>query len=102
MTSVLPPRYDDPEYEKAHKDTFTLPLQQKPVKTVLPPGVRSEDFTQAIKDFSAAVGEESVFVGEALSDYVDPYDLWPDIEGKRKVPSAAVWYDTNAVTIRRD
>jgi hypothetical protein len=91
MTSVLPQKYADPEYEKAHRDTFTLPLQQKPVHTVLPPGVRNEDFNQAIQELSAAIGEGSVFVGEALSDYVDPYDLWPDIEAKRKVPSAAVW-----------
>jgi hypothetical protein len=90
MTSVLPDKYADPEYEKAHRDTFTIP-SQTPIKAVLPPGVRDEDFAQAIREFGSVIGEGAVFVGEALSDYVDPYDLWPDIEGKRKVPSAAVW-----------
>jgi hypothetical protein len=90
MTSVLPDKYDDPEYEKAHRETFAPPLQN-PVKPVLPPGVRESDFSEAIQDFIAVVGEGSVFIGDALSDYVDPYDIWEADEQKRKMPSAAVW-----------
>lgn len=90
MTSTLPTKYADPEYEKAHRDTFTIPIRD-PIKPARPPGVRDEDFDQAIKEFAAVIGKGSVFVGDALTDYVDPYDLWPDVEGKRKVPSAAVW-----------
>lgn len=89
MTTVLPDKYSDPEYEKAHRQTFAP--QRNPVKPVLPPGVRESDFAQAIQEFIAVVGEGSVFVGEALTDYVDPYDIWEADEQKRKVPSAAVW-----------
>lgn len=90
MTSVLPDKYSDPEYERAHRATFAPP-QRNPLKPVLPPGVRDSDFSQAIQDFIGVVGERNVFIGEALSDYVDPYDIWEADEQKRKVPSAAVW-----------
>lgn len=90
MTSVLPDKYTNPEYEKAHRDTFSPPTKN-PVRKVLPPGVRESDFKQAIKELIAVVGEGGVFVGEALSDYIDPYDIWEADEEKRKMPSAAVW-----------
>jgi hypothetical protein len=90
MTSVLPNKYDDEEYEKAHRQTFSPP-QRNPIKPVLPPGVRESDFTQAIRDFVGVVGEGNVFIGDALSDYIDPYDIWEADEQKRKVPGAAVW-----------
>lgn len=89
MTSVLPDKYAIPEYEDAHRATFAPP-QRHPVRPVLPPGVRESDFAQVIKEFAAAVGEGSVFVGEALSDYVDPYDINEADAQKRKMPSAAV------------
>ncbi|KAH8901818.1 FAD-linked oxidase-like protein [Coniochaeta sp. PMI_546] len=89
MTSVLPDKYSDPEYERAHRATFAPP-QRNPLKPVLPPGVRDSDFSQAIQDFIGVVGERNVFIGEALSDYVDPYDIWEADEQKRKMPSAAV------------
>ncbi len=90
MTTVLPDKYPDPEYEKAHRDTFAAPTANK-ITPVLPPGVRKDDFAAAIKEFASVVGEAAVFVDEALSDYIDPYDIWEADKGKRKVPSAAVW-----------
>ncbi|KAL1848912.1 hypothetical protein VTK73DRAFT_9983 [Phialemonium thermophilum] len=89
MTSVLADKYADAEYEEAHRNTFKPPTAH-PVKPVLPPGVRAEDFDKALKEFQGAVGDGAVYVGAALSDYVDPYDLWESDEGKRKMPSAAV------------
>lgn len=89
MTSVLPDKYTIPEYERAHRATFAPP-QRNPVKPVLPPGVRESDFAQVVKEFTAVVGEGSVFVGEALSDYIDPYDIYEADAQKRKMPSAAV------------
>lgn len=91
MSSVLPDKYPDPEYEAAHRRTFAPPATC-PVTPVLPPGVREEDFRQAINEFKSAVGGGSVFINEALSDYIDPYDIYEDDVSKRKMPSAAVWY----------
>ncbi len=51
-----------------------------------------DEFDNAISEFVSIVGEDNVFVGEGLSDYVDPYDIWEADEQKRKTPSAAVWY----------
>jgi hypothetical protein len=90
MTTLLPDKYADPECETAHRSTFAPPTKC-PVKPVFPPGVREEDFASAIQDFISAVGDKAVFVNEALSDYIDPYDVWEADEGKRKMPSAAVW-----------
>ena len=89
MSTTLKGTYTDPEYEDAHVDTY----ERKPryaIKPVLPPGVREVDFTQAIQDFISVVGQDAVFVGEALSDYIDPYDIHEAEDNKRKVPSAAV------------
>ncbi|KAL2825821.1 hypothetical protein BDW59DRAFT_179796 [Aspergillus cavernicola] len=70
MTSSLPPKtYSDPEYEAAHRQTFAAPKAKIP--TVLPIVA-------------------SVFVGEALAHYVDPYDVYEDNESRRRVPRAAV------------
>jgi len=90
MSTTLKATYTDPEYEEAHVNTY----DQKPryaIKPVLPPGVREADFAQAIQDFISVVGQDAVFIGEALSDYIDPYDIHEAEDGKRKVPSAAVW-----------
>ena len=89
MSTAIPQTYPDPEYEAAHRTTFSP--TKNPVKNVLPPGVREEDFARALEEFSSVVGKGAVFVGEALSDYIDPYDVWEDNEEKRRVPSAAVW-----------
>ncbi|KAK0624777.1 hypothetical protein B0T17DRAFT_638641 [Bombardia bombarda] len=89
MSTTIPDTYPDPEYEAAHQATYER-APRHPIKPALPPGVRAEDFAQAIQDFIAAVGEKSVFVNEGLSDYIDPYDIHEADESKRKVPSAAV------------
>ncbi len=90
MSSILPDKYSDPEYEQAHRQTFSRPPSH-PIKRVLPPGVREDDFAHAIQEFISIVGKDSVFVEDGLSDYVDPYDIWEADETKRKIPSAAVW-----------
>ncbi|OJJ53623.1 hypothetical protein ASPSYDRAFT_162827 [Aspergillus sydowii CBS 593.65] len=89
MTSSLPSNtYLDPEYEAAHRQTFAGPKTKVP--TVLPPGATKATFETAIKELVSAVGVSSVFVGEALAHYVDPYDVYEDDELRRRVPSAAV------------
>ena len=91
MTSTLPTNtYPYSDYEDAHRKTYSAP-GQKPITAVLPPGVRKDDFTRAIAEFATVVGEKSLFVGDALRDYHDPYDIWEHDEKKRKAPSAAVW-----------
>lgn len=89
MTSVLPKKYADPEYEQAHQSLFVRPARHI-IKRVLPPGVREADFDQAVQEFVSAVGQANVIVDQGLSDYIDPYDIWEADEGKRKTPSAAV------------
>ncbi|KAL4939685.1 hypothetical protein BDV06DRAFT_198382 [Aspergillus oleicola] len=89
MTSTLAKNtYPNPTYESAHRATFAPP--KKDIPAVLPPGVTQVDFEQAIGELVTIVGVENVFVGEALVDYVDPYDVYEEDEGKRKVPSAGV------------
>ena len=88
-TTEFPLRYEDPEYQKAHRSIFGNTLQA-PLVQVLPPDISQEDFDAAIDEFVEAIGKESVFAGQALEEYVDPYELW-EVEGKRKVPSAALW-----------
>lgn len=89
MTSSPPSKtYADPDYEAAHRETFAAPKTKIP--DVLPIGVTKATFDAAIKDLVSAVGVASVFVGEALAHYVDPYDVYEDDESRRRVPSAAV------------
>ncbi|KAL4962454.1 FAD-binding oxidoreductase [Aspergillus stella-maris] len=91
MTSTPNPKTyfnHDLTYESAHRATFSPP--KKEIPAVLPPNLNQIDFEQAIGEFISAVGLENVFVGEALVDYVDPYDVYEHDEGRRKVPSAAV------------
>ncbi|KAK4208815.1 hypothetical protein QBC37DRAFT_352799 [Rhypophila decipiens] len=92
MSTTLPRTYPDPEYEQAHVDTYER-NPRFPIKPARPPGVREEDFLKAIDEFITVVGKDAVFIGEGLSDYIDPYDIHEaDNEqgGKRQVPSAAV------------
>lgn len=89
MSTTLKGTCVDAEYEDAHEGTY----ERKPryaIKPVFPLGVPEVDFTQAIQDFISIVGLDAVFIGEALSDYIDPYDIHEAEDGKRKVPSAAV------------
>ncbi len=83
------PRYADPVYQTAHDDAFSKPLFAK-IEAVLPPDVSSEDFAQAIKQITEALGKDAVFTGDDLKDYVDPYEI-PESGHGRNVPSAAVW-----------
>jgi hypothetical protein len=88
-TTIIPNTYPDPDYEAAHLATYER-KPRHPIKPALPPGVREADFAQAIQDFIAVVGKDSVFVDGGLTDYIDPYDVHEAEEGKRKVPGAAV------------
>jgi hypothetical protein len=90
MSTTVPPTYPDADYEAAHRATFER-APRHPIAQVLPPGVRKADFARALDEFVAAVGRDAVFVGDALADYIDPYDVHEADESRRRVPSAAVW-----------
>lgn len=85
-----PQRYLDPETQLQHRTLHGAITLLAPLERVLPPGLSEEEFGNAINKLIEALGEDGVFTGQALEDYVDPYDLW-EVEGKRKMPSAAVW-----------
>ena len=80
--------YIDPEYQSTHfnlfKDSITVPL-----KSVLPPGVGLDAFGKAVAKYKGVVGDAQVCLGDALTEYIDPYELH-EAEGTRKMPSAAV------------
>lgn len=90
MATTTPPiRYEDPEVQQAHSDLY-LNSPERPLYPVLPPGVSKEELDKAIHEFVSLLGKESVFAGDALYDYLDPYEI--DEAGvDRKIPSAAVW-----------
>ena len=83
------PRYSDTEYQECHDDIFSHPLKPD-IETVLPPGVSQEDFSKALEEFRAVVGEKGIYSGANLKEYVDPYDI-PESGHGYSVPSAAVW-----------
>lgn len=85
----MPIRYADPEYNSTHHKLFSKSLIN-PLEPVLPPGVSQADFDAAIVKFKAVLGTENVYVGKALAEYIDPYELQED-PSRRKVPSGAVW-----------
>jgi len=80
--------YIDPEYQSTHfnlfKDSITVPLN-----SVLPPGVSRDAFDKAVAKYKGVVGDAQVYSGDALTEYIDPYELH-EAEGTRKMPSAAV------------
>jgi hypothetical protein len=63
--------YLDKEYQSTHynlfKDSITVPL-----KSVLPPGVTREDFDKAVQGYKEVVGEDQVYQGDGLTEYIDP------------------------------
>ncbi len=85
----LPIRYTDPEYNSTHHKLFAKSLI-RPLDTVLPPGVTNADFDTAIGKLREVLGDENVYVGKALGEYIDPYELQEE-PSRRKVPSGAVW-----------
>lgn len=93
MSTTIPQTYPDPEYESAHTSTYER-RPRFPIQPALPPGVRESDFSLAISEFLSALGPSAVFVGDALSDYIDPYDVHEHDDTQRKVPSAAVCPDS--------
>lgn len=88
MASQRAPRYADPVYQKAHDDTYSTPVV-KGVPAVLPPGVTQGEFDKALDQLAAALGEDAVYRGDRLAEYVDPYEI-PE-RGPRHIPGAAVW-----------
>jgi len=78
----------DAEYQSTHynlfRDSITVPL-----KSVLPPGVSRDTFDTAIEKYKSVVGDAQVYQGNALTEYIDPYELH-EAEGTRRMPSAAV------------
>jgi hypothetical protein len=84
-----PQRYQNfPEAIKRHRQIFDNSLL-RPLETVLPPGTDQSHFQQALSELVDALGRNSVFTGDALKDYVDPFEVW-EVEGERRQPSAAV------------
>lgn len=83
------PRYADPQYQTAHDQTFSVPVV-KDIPVVLPPGVTREDFDKALDQIVAALGEDAVFKGENLREYIDPYEI-PEGGHERNIAGAAVW-----------
>lgn len=71
-------------------ETFAAP-KGYPIEPVLPPDVKRETFEQALAEFVDAVGKDYVFIGDALSHYIDPYDIYIDDSERRRMPSAAIW-----------
>jgi hypothetical protein len=93
MSTTIPPTYSDADYEAAHQATYER-APRHPIRPVLPPGVREADFAKAVQEFIDVVGKDAVFIGDGLSDYIDPYDVHEADDAKRKMPSAAVWSAT--------
>lgn len=81
--------YSDPEYQAAHDDVFATPLNAL-VEDVLPPGLTQDEFTGAIQQLVEALGQDAVFTGSKLKEYVDPWEI-PESGHERKIPSGAVW-----------
>lgn len=84
----LPIRYADPEYNSIHHNLFSKSLIN-PLETVLPPGVSQADFDTAIIKLKDVLGDKNVYIGKALAEYIDPYELQEE-PSRRKVPSGAV------------
>lgn len=89
MVAEHGPRYADPVYQAAHDETYSNPIT-KEIPAVLPPGVSREDFDKALDQLAASLGDDSVYKGEKLKDYVDPYEI-PEGGHERNIPGAAVW-----------
>ncbi|KAI8712964.1 putative 4-cresol dehydrogenase protein [Fusarium sp. LHS14.1] len=85
----IQPRY--PHFQEAyqrHRKIFDSALL-RPLEPVLPPGLDQAQFDRAIVELVKQLGADSVFVGEALRDYIDPFEIW-ELEGQRRIPSAAL------------
>lgn len=86
---VFPTRYEDPEYQRTHKNLFSKSLTRS-LETMLPPGVSQQDFDLAISEFRRVLGEDNVYTGKSLVEYIDPYELQEE-PSKRRMPSGALW-----------
>ncbi|KAF5228054.1 hypothetical protein FANTH_14615 [Fusarium anthophilum] len=87
----IQPRY--PHFQEArqrHRKIFDSALL-RPLEPVLPPGLDQAQFDRAIAALVKQLGADSVFVGDALRDYIDPFEIW-EVEGQRRTPSAALHY----------
>ncbi|KAI5865688.1 putative vanilly-alcohol oxidase [Durotheca rogersii] len=83
----MPPKYANPLYQAAHDEAFSNPILGK-IEQVLPPDVSQDDFDTALSQIVKALGEDAVFTGDNLKEYVDPYEI-PESGHERNVPSAA-------------
>lgn len=89
-TELSERRYKDPFVLEKHRELFSAENLLTPLQPTLPPGVIQREMDTTIQQVVALLGSDGVFMGDALIDYLDPYELWED-EGARKLPSAAVW-----------
>lgn len=85
-----PKRYADPYYQATHDDTYAHPLDPE-IPKVLPPGITRQQFDDALRKCEQVVGaSSSVYTGQNLKDFVDPYDL-PEEGYEKNIPGAAIW-----------
>ena len=89
VAKMLPRYLNHSEYQEAHDRMYSCPIIEG-IETVLPPGVTQEDFAKALEELKESIGEEYVFTGSNLKEYVDPYEI-PEGGHERKIASAAVW-----------
>ncbi|TVY80599.1 Vanillyl-alcohol oxidase [Lachnellula suecica] len=84
----FPIRYQDPEYQASHDKLFSKSFTS-PLENILPPGVTQADFDAAIHKLKDILGDEYVFTGKSIAEYIDPYELQEE-PSRRKIPSGAV------------
>ncbi|KAH0828434.1 hypothetical protein AYO21_00428 [Fonsecaea monophora] len=74
-TTEFPIRYTNPEWQNTHRTLLSGGLT-KDLESILPPGLDQEDFDKAIGEYVEVLGKDGVFVGKALEDFIDPYELY--------------------------
>ncbi|KAK9784465.1 putative FAD-binding PCMH-type domain-containing protein [Seiridium cardinale] len=89
----LPTKYLDPLLQSTHADLFASSVTV-PLEPVLPPEVSQAQHDAAIREFVNILGSSFVLIGEALREYIDPYELF-ESEAARKAPSAAICPSNN-------
>jgi hypothetical protein len=71
MSTTIPPTYSNADYEAAQQATYER-APRHPIRPVHLPGVREADFARAVQESIDVVGKHAVFIGDDLSDCIDP------------------------------
>ncbi|KAH6995434.1 glycolate oxidase [Ilyonectria destructans] len=85
-----PPKYQDGDLQAKHDELFHGSAIRG-LPTVLPDSCTKARLEQTLAELITIVGEDGVFTGASLSEYIDPFQL---MEGENHVPSAAVCPDS--------